>query len=83
MASTSIFKCGFDLPCDGYACRNRAVWFLGEPRTQFVVAKFCGNCMKAIVEGWLEQQEQKEENGQQDEEEKQKRGKREKAGVAR
>jgi hypothetical protein len=51
---TRVFPCGFDLPCDGYACSKRAAWFIGEERNHFVVAKLCDECMDEVVKGWKE-----------------------------
>lgn len=50
---TRVFPCGFDLPCDGYACSKRAAWFIGEERNHFVVAKLCEDCMQAVVKSFV------------------------------
>lgn len=51
MAVPSVFKYGFDAPCDSYACHSRAEWAVGEPNNYFVVAKLCSTCMGAVVQG--------------------------------
>jgi|GEM_PF-4778594 len=46
--STSMFPCNFDVPCDGYACTNRAKWFIGEQRNHYIIAKLCEDCIRSI-----------------------------------
>lgn len=49
--AVSIFPCGFDIPCDGYACHRPAKWFIGEYRNHFIVAKLCEDCISAVIDG--------------------------------
>lgn len=48
--NTTLFKCGFKVPCDTYGCRSMADWYVGrEDGPLNSTFKLCTDCAKHMV----------------------------------